>query len=228
MLILLVEDDDLLSEGIISGLKQQRYTVNRVSDGQTALQVILNEKFDVIILDIGLSRKSGLEILEIAREKKIDTPILMLTAYDSVEDKIKGLNKGADDYLPKPFDIDELLARVRALQRRSNRRATPEINYKRIRLNPESHKVFLDDERIELPRREFVLLHTLLSNIDKVQTRQALSRTLYGWNDEIDSNTLEVHVHNLRKKFGVDLIKTIRGIGYVVPLEDDADNEKRS
>jgi len=216
MRVLLVEDDELLGDGVRIGLMQYGYAVDWVKDGQSALQAILSENFDTIVLDLGLPKRSGLEVLKAARSKNISTPVLILTARELVEDRVKGLDAGADDYLVKPFDLEELSARIRALQRRTVARAEPMIAYGKISLDPASRTAFLDGEPVILSRREFALLLKLLENTGRVLSRENLTQTLYGWGDEIDSNALEVHIHNLRKKFGHNLIRTIRGIGYVV------------
>ncbi|MFT3741411.1 MAG: response regulator [Gammaproteobacteria bacterium] len=216
MRVLLVEDDELLGDGVRIGLTQFGYVVDWVKDGQLALQAILSEPFDTIVLDIELPKRSGLEILRAIRAKNITTPVLILTARELVEDRVKGLDAGADDYLVKPFDLDELSARIRALQRRTASRAEPLIVVGNVKVDPASRTAYLDDEAIFLSRREFALLHKLLENMGRVLSREQLTQTLYGWGDEIDSNALEVHIHNLRKKFGHNLIRTIRGVGYVV------------
>lgn len=219
MRVLLVEDDELLGDGVQSGLKHAGYTVDWVKDGLSAQTAILHEAFDIVVLDLGLPRKSGLEVLKTIREKNILTPVVILTAKETVEDRVAGLDAGADDYLVKPFDMDELSARLRALHRRSAERAEPMLKHGEIILNPAAHTVTYKEEDMTLSRREFALLHKLLSNTGRVVSREHLTTTLYGWGDEVDSNALEVHIHNIRKKFGSDLIRTIRGVGYMVEKE---------
>lgn len=217
MRILLVEDNEILGEGLVAGLKQHNYTVDWVKDGETALRAITHEQFEVIVLDIGLPKQTGLEILKIMRAKNIHTPVLILTALDEFENRVLGLDSGADDYLTKPFDLEELCARIRALQRRSTSgRTDPIIKLGDISLDPASRAVHKGGLQIDLSRREFVLLHLLLSNLGKVISREHLAQSLYGWEEDVDSNALEVHIHNLRKKFGNDLIVTIRGVGYMI------------
>jgi two-component system, OmpR family, response regulator QseB len=216
MRVLVVEDDKLLGEALVIGLGQYGYAVDLVEDGQTALQAILSENFDTIVLDLELPKRSGLDVLRAARAKNVTTPVLILTAKELVEDRVKGLDAGADDYLVKPFDLDELSARIRALQRRRVSRAEPIISYGNITLDPASRSAYLGEETLILSRREFALIFKLLENVGRVLSREQLTQTLYGWGDEIDSNALEVHIHNLRKKFGHNLIRTIRGVGYVV------------
>jgi two-component system, OmpR family, response regulator QseB len=219
MRVLLVEDDELLGDGVRNGLTQYNYTVDWVKDGQTAQQAVLSERFDIIVLDIGLPKKSGLEVLKIMRAKNIRTPVVILTARETVEDQVKGLDAGADDYIVKPFDLDALCARMRALQRRTTDRAEPVLTYGAISLDPASHTVHVNGELINISRREFALLQKLLENAGRVLSREHLTSTLYGWGDDVDSNALEVHIHNLRKKFGTKLIRTIRGVGYMVDKE---------
>lgn len=216
MRVLLVEDDELLGDGVRVGLKQYGYTVDWVKDGQAALQALLTENFDMVVLDLGLPKKSGLDVLKAVRAKNIGTPVMILTASETVEDRVKGLDAGGDDYLVKPFDLDELCARLRALQRRSAQRVEPIITYGAITLDPASHSVFKDGDLVNVSRREFALLQKLLENAGRVISREQLTQTLYGWGDDVDSNALEVHIHNLRKKFGSNFIRTIRGVGYMV------------
>ncbi|MAZ77723.1 MAG: DNA-binding response regulator [Legionellaceae bacterium] len=216
MRVLLVEDDELLGDGVTNGLKQYGYTVDWLKDGESARLALSTERFDIMILDIGLPKMTGLELLEKIRQHGNTIPVLILTAHDTIEDRVKGLDSGADDYITKPFDLDELCARIRALQRRFAERAIPIIQHANISLDPASHTVYLADEIINMPRREFVLLQKLLENVGRVLSREYLTQTLYGWGDEVDSNTLEVHIHNLRKKLGNKLIRTIRGVGYMI------------
>jgi len=214
--ILLAEDDALLGDGICTGLKQEGYTVDWVKDGQTADSVLKTETFDLVILDIGLPRLSGLEVLKSMRSRGDTLPVLLLTARDALSDRVKGLDCGADDYLTKPFDLEELCARSRALVRRSTGRATPIINHGDITLDPAAHTVVLGGENIVLPPREFMLLELLLENTGKAMSKERLEQSLYGWSKDIDSNTVEVHIHHLRKKLGSNIIRTIRGIGYMI------------
>jgi two-component system, OmpR family, response regulator QseB len=219
MRVILVEDDELLGDGVRSGLKQYGYTVDWVKDGSAAKHAILSEHFDAIILDLGLPKLSGIEVLQQIRDAGVSTPVLILTARDAVEDRVKGLDSGADDYLTKPFDLEEVSARLRALLRRSSGRADTSITYRNIVLDPASHSVTMDGSELSLSRREFALLHKLLENSGKVLSRDQLTQSLYGWEDDVDSNTLEVHIHNLRKKLNGTFIRTIRGVGYMVEKE---------
>ncbi len=221
MRILLVEDDESLGEGICKGLKHYGYTVDWLTEGKTALSFIKVESFDVILLDLNLPGLPGLTVLNEMRAAGILTPVLILTARHTVEDKIKGLDSGADDYLAKPFDLDELSARIRALQRRSSsNRAVSVLTYRDIELDSSAFTVTVKGQLVSLSRREFSLLQKLLENPGHVISRDSLNQCLYGWDDEIDSNTLEVHVHNLRKKLaGMNFIRTIRGVGYMAEKE---------
>lgn len=221
MRVLLVEDDEPLGAGIRTGLSHYGYAVDWLKDGSSALRFMKAETFDIIVLDLGLPRVSGLTVLQELRANNITTPVLILTARDSVEDRVKGLDSGADDYLTKPFDLDELSARIRALQRRfSTNRAEPLLNYRDVSLDPASLTVTIKGEYINLSRREIALLQKLLENTGHVVSRDVLNQCLYGWGEDVDSNTLEVHVHNLRKKLGVNFIRTIRGVGYMAEKED--------
>jgi len=220
MRILLVEDDPLLGHSIVQGLSRAGEVVDLVTDGLAADAILRSsESFDVVVLDIGLPGQSGLEVLRNMRMRNDKKPVLVLTARDSVDDRINGLDSGADDYFPKPFDMEELHARLRALQRRTNLRAVSEIRYGKIKIDPASHTVWIDEELVPIARREFALLQKLLEMPGQVISREVLLQALYGWGEEIDSNALEVHVHNLRKRFGSQLIRTIRGVGYMVEKE---------
>lgn len=216
MRVLLVEDDELLGDGTRKGLIQGGYTVDWVKDGALADQALKTEKFDLVVLDLGLPKVPGITVLQNLRERGDVTPVLILTARESIEDRVKGLDTGADDYLTKPFDLHELLARLRALQRRLADRAAPILVHNDISLDPASHTIEYKGEQVNLSRREFALLHVLLENAGRVLSREHLTQSLYGWGEEVDSNALEVHVHNLRKRFGQEFIRTVRGIGYTI------------
>ncbi len=219
MRILIVEDDETLGESLLESLKHEGYAVDWVKDGLTADQALRSEHFDIVILDLGLPELPGLRVLDNMRLRESKIPVLILTARDAIEDRIKGLDMGADDYMTKPFDLNEVTARLRALQRRSVERASSHIKYGPIEIDPVSHTVVHDDILMSLPRREFALLLKLVENQGKALSREQLSQSLYNWDEDVDSNALEVHIHNLRKKFGTELIRTIRGIGYMVPKE---------
>jgi two-component system OmpR family response regulator/two-component system response regulator QseB len=217
MRILLAEDDPQLGDGLTVGLRQDGYAVDWVKDGVAADLALKTENFDLLVLDLGLPRLAGMEVLVRLRGRGQTLPVLILTARDATGDKIAGLDSGADDYVVKPIDLDELAARVRALARRSAGRATPLLHHGEIELDPAAHRVTLGGVPVELATREFSLLQALMQNAGRVMTRAQLEASLYGWRDEPDSNALEVHIHHLRKKLGADLIKTLRGVGYLVP-----------
>jgi len=216
MRILLVEDDRALGEGIRTALKPEGYTVDWLQDGASALHALNHESFELVILDLGLPRLDGLELLKRLRAAGNPVPVLVLTARDATSDRIAGLDAGADDYLVKPFDVAELKARLRALLRRSFNRPEPVLEYRGILLDPVNQQVSYQGTPINLPRKEFVLLHELIAQPGRVLTRDRLQQVLYGWDEEVESNALEVHIHHLRKKFFPELIRTVRGVGYLV------------
>ncbi len=216
MRLLLVEDDNLLGDGLYVGLKQAEYTVDWVMDGEAANHALMNESFDLVVLDLSLPHMSGIEVLQALRQRNDTIPVLILTAMDSVENRIQGLDSGADDYLIKPFDLDELCARLRALTRRYSGRSDPILSHGTLELNPAAHTVSKDGQSVSLSSREFVLLLFLMENVGRVSSRTRLEETLYGWDGEIESNSLEVFIHHLRKKIGSDIIKTVRGVGYMI------------
>ena len=216
MRLLLVEDDKALGEGLRLGLRQEGYTVDWLEDGASALHALLSEDFDLLVLDLGLPRMSGLQVLRELRRSGSALPVLILTARDATEDRIAGLDAGADDYLVKPFDLDELKARLRALLRRSAGRAELRIEHAGVSLDPSSQQVSYQGKPVPMTPKEYLLLHELLSQPGKVLTRERLAQLLYGWDEEAESNTLEVHIHHLRKKLFNGLIRTVRGVGYLV------------
>jgi two-component system, OmpR family, response regulator QseB len=216
MRLLLVEDDSMLGEALQDALLPHNYVVDWVKDGESALNALRYEAFEIVVLDIGLPGIDGIEVIRIMRKEHFEQPVLLLTARDGLTDKVKGLDAGADDYLLKPFDLDELLARLRALSRRAAGRAIPLINYGQLIINPESQLVMFDNQEINLARREYMLLIKLLENAGRVLSREQLEQSLYGWMDDVESNALEVHIHHLRKKIPMELIRTIRGVGYTI------------
>lgn len=220
MRLLLVEDDELLGDAVKTGLTQFGYLVDWLKDGETARNAIKSESFELIILDLSLPKLSGMNLLQSIRQDQNKTPVIILTARDSVQDRIKGLDSGADDYITKPFDLNELSARIRALIRRSQGRADSVLHYRNITIDAAAHSVLVDDVPINVPRREFSLLQKLLENDGHVLSRDQLMQSIYGWDDDVDSNTLEVHVHNLRKKLNATFIRTIRGVGYMAEKKD--------
>ncbi len=217
MRLLLIEDDTLLGDGIRAGLTQANYAVDWVTDGEAGEHALKVETYEALILDLTLPKKDGLKILKDLRARGDTLPVLILTARDTINDKVIGLDSGADDYLVKPFDLDELSARLRALLRRQSGRATPGIEYGNLRLDPAAHTLTQAGQLVILSAREFAILQTLLENIGKILSRTRLEESLYGWNEEIESNAVEVHIHHLRKKLGKELIRTVRGIGYMIP-----------
>ncbi len=217
MRILLVEDDPELGDGLTVGLRQAGFAVDWLRDGHSADQALQSENFDLVVLDLGLPRLSGMDVLRRARSRGLTVPILILTARDATGDKVSGLDAGADDYLVKPIDLDELSARIRALTRRSAGRAAPLLTHGELAVDLAAHRVTLAGDEIELSSREYSLLQMLLENAGRVLTRTQLEQSVYGWRDEPDSNALEVHIHHLRKKLGGDLIRTLRGVGYTIP-----------
>ena len=217
MRILLVEDDPQLGDGLTIGLRQAGFAVDWVKDGNSADRALQSETFDLAVLDLGLPRLSGMEVLSRARSRRQTLPVLILTARDATGDKVSGLDAGADDYLVKPVDLDELAARIRALTRRSAGRAAPLLTRGDLTLDPAAHSVTLAGAPVELSSREFSLLQMLLENAGRVLSRSQLEQSVYGWRDEPDSNALEVHIHHLRKKLGSELIRTLRGVGYTIP-----------
>ena len=216
MRILLVEDDQQLGDGLTIGLRQSGFAVDWLKDGHSADLALQSEAFDLVVLDLGLPRLSGMDVLNRARQRGQTMPILILTARDATGDKVAGLDSGADDFLVKPIDLDELTARIRALTRRSAGRAAPLLIHGELALDPAAHTVTLAGVPVELSSREFPLLQMLLETAGRVLTRSQLEQSIYGWRDEPDSNALEVHIHHLRKKLGNELIRTLRGVGYTI------------
>ena len=218
MQILLVEDDRPLATGLKKALQQQGFAVNDVETGKAALHVVDTETPDLVILDIGLPDIDGLSVLRTLRKKHPELPVLLLTARDSIDDKVAGLDSGADDYLAKPFDVTELLARLRVIERRLAHVKDSRISIGDFTLDTIQQKLVVNGTEMELPRREYMLLKTLMENAGRVQTRSVLESRLYSWGEEVASNAVEVHIHHLRKKLGNDFIRTIRGVGYKIPV----------
>lgn len=214
MRILLVEDDQLLGEGIKMALDREGYQTDWLKNGVQAKQALTTESFELVILDLGLPDIDGIDIIKWARKQGIGIPVLILTARDSIEEKIVGLDTGADDYLIKPFELSELKARLRALGRRRHGHVEPVIEHGRITFNPASLEVTLDNQVVELSRRETTLLAEFLNNPNRVMSKEKLEDVVYGWDIEVESNSIEVHVHHLRKKLYSSIIKTMRGVGY--------------
>ncbi len=217
MHVLIVEDDRLLGQALVAGLGQVGFQTDWVQDGLVAWTTVQAEQFSALVFDIGLPRLSGLELLRRMRQAGSTMPVLLLTARDTPQDIIAGLDAGADDYLIKPFDMGELAARLRALVRRGAGHAAPILTQGDLDLDPASRVVTRGGEPVDLSAREYDLLHLLLLSVGKVKTRAQLEEQLYRWDDAVESNALEVHVHHLRRKLGAELIRTVRGVGYMIP-----------
>ncbi len=217
MRLLLVEDDAMIGEAVLDLLRAENYAVDWVRDGEMADTATLSQAYDLILLDLGLPRRDGLDVLQTWRTRKLRTPVLIATARDSVAQRVQGLDAGADDYILKPYDLDELLARIRALLRRADGRAEPVYEYNGVSINPATREVRVQGEPVVLSGREWSVLEPLLARPGRVLSRSQLEDKLYGWKDEISSNAIEVYIHGLRKKLGADLIQNVRGVGYMVP-----------
>lgn len=220
MRLLLVEDDPQLGNGIEVGLRQAGFAVDWAHDGRSAQLALQTTAYELVVLDLGLPRVDGMEVLRQLRARGSDVPVLILTARDTVPDRVGGLEAGADDYLVKPFDLGELIARIRALLRRAHGRSIEAIRYRDLVLQPQSLTVTRGGETITLSGRECAVLVELLDHRGTALSRARLEESLYGWNEEIESNAIEVHVHNLRRKLGSELIRTIRGVGYLIPRDE--------
>lgn len=216
MRILLVEDDPMIGESVVDGLTDEGYAVDWVQDGNSALLALRTTDFSLVVLDLGLPGKDGIRVLEELRSDQNLTPVLVTTARDTVEDRVKGLDAGADDYLIKPFDLDELFARIRALLRRSAGRADPMIERGRLQIKPATHEVIYDGQQVLLSGKEFALLLALAERPGLVLSRSQLEERLYNWDSSVGSNAIEVHIHHLRKKLSEEAIKTVRGVGYIL------------
>ena len=216
MRILLVEDDELLGSGLSDALDRAHYAHEWVRDGNGALRLATDSRFDLIILDLGLPGLDGIELLEQLRRRADTTPVLILSARDAARDRVLGLNAGADDYLVKPFDLDELFARLHAIERRRRGLSTNRVQHGKLLLDIGAMMVFYAGVPIELQRREFMLLKKLLENPNQVHSRGQLEQSIYGWEGDVESNTIDVHVHHLRRKLHPDVVKTVRGVGYQI------------
>jgi len=222
MRILLVEDDKLLGDGIQVGLTQAGFAVDWVQDGAAGEAALKTEPYAALVLDLGLPKLSGMELLRRLRAVGNPLPVLILTARDAIADRVKGLDSGADDYVVKPFDLDELAARLRALTRRQRGEAAPLLRVGELELDPSSHRVRFRGQGVEVSAREFALLQELMLNAGRVLSREQLEQRLYAWGEEVESNAIEVHIHHLRRKLAPELIRTVRGVGYLLPKESDA------
>jgi DNA-binding response OmpR family regulator len=219
MRLLLVEDDTMIGEAVLDALRAEHYAVDWVRDGDMADTALRSERYDLVLLDLGLPGRSGLDVLRALRARHEVVPVLIATARDAIGDRIAGLDAGADDYVVKPYDIDELLARIRALIRRSAGRGEPVFSHKGVTLNPATREATVNGEAVSLSAREWAVLEPMLQRPGAVFSRAQLEQKLYGWKDDISSNAVEVYIHGLRKKLGAELIQTVRGLGYVVPRQ---------
>ena len=219
MRILVVEDDNLLGDAIQAGLKQAGYAVDWVQNGRMADHALRSDPYAALVLDLGLPGMSGLEVLRQLRQRDSSLPVLILTARDTVQDRITGLDSGADDYLIKPFDMGELSARLRALLRRAGGFASPVLQAGEVQLDPATHAVLYQGQPVDLSAREFTVLQALLLSAGRVLSRSQLEESLYEWGREVESNAVEVHIHHLRRKLYPGLIETVRGVGYLLPRD---------
>ena len=221
MRILLVEDDQMIGEVVLDTLRAEQWAVDWVKDGEMADTALATGEYDLVLLDLGLPKKDGLAVLRDLRARKSRVPVLVATARDAVSDRVAGLDSGADDYIIKPYDIDELLARIRALVRRASGRAEPSYTWGDVTITPATREVSVKGEPVSLSAREWAVLEPLIARPGRVLSRAQLEEKLYSWRDEVSSNAVEVYVHGIRKKLGAGLIQNVRGLGYLVPKLDD-------
>jgi len=217
MRLLLVEDDTMIGEAVLDLLRAEHYAVDWVRDGEMADTALRTQTYDLVLLDLGLPRRDGLAVLRELRARKDRTPVLVATARDAVAQRIEGLDAGADDYVVKPYDLDELLARIRALVRRAAGRAEPVYEHLGVSLNPATREATVQGQSVVLSAREWAVLEPLIARPGVLLSRAQLEEKLYGWKDEISSNAVEVYIHGLRRKLGAGLIQNVRGVGYMVP-----------
>lgn len=222
MRILLIEDDALIGNGLQIGLSKSGFTVDWFKDGKTGLEALNMAPYDAVVLDLTLPKLDGLDILQTWRQEKSDVPVLILTARDTLDERITGLQRGADDYLCKPFALAEVVARLQALIRRRYGQLNPVIEHSLVRFDPNQRKVFLNDEEVLLTTREYKLLELFMLNKSRVLSRALIEEKLYNWDDEVSSNALEVHIYNLRQKLGKHFIRTVHGVGYALGKNDDS------
>jgi DNA-binding response OmpR family regulator len=216
MQILLIEDDPSLASGLTTTLKSEGFSVNHIAQGNSALSTIELHHPDIVILDLGLPDIDGNDVLKAIRKDHSSLPVLILTARASLDDKVKGLDNGADDYLAKPFEIDELLARLRVLERRLSGSKNSDLTIGSVSINIKDQVIKLDDNVLDMPRREYMLLKMLMENAGRVLTRSSMENKMYSWGEEVASNAIEVHIHHLRRKLPEHFIKTVRGVGYTI------------
>ena len=222
MRVLLVEDDSMIGESVKKGLRQDGFAVDWVEDGEAAEAALASHTYDLMVLDLGLPRKSGLHVLRSLRSGGHDLPVLIATARDEVPSRVEGLDAGADDYLIKPFDLDELAARIRAILRRRAGRAEPLLRHRGVSLNPATREVMRDGVPVTLTARELAVLQAFMGRPGAVLSKSQIEEKLYGWGGEVESNTVEVYIHALRKKLGAEFIQNVRGVGYLSPREAPA------
>jgi two-component system response regulator QseB len=218
MRVLVVEDDPMIGGAVERGLRDAGCAVDRVTDGDAAEAALATGVYDLALLDLGLPRKDGLDVLHELRRRGSEIPVVIMTARDAVADRITGLDCGADDYLVKPFNVDELLARVRAVIRRRAGRTSPEVRYGALHLDPATHRVVFREREVEVSAHEYAVLEALMREPGSVVSRAKLEEALYGWGEEIGSNTVEVYLHHLRRKLTPELIRNVRGVGYRIAL----------
>lgn len=220
MRLLVVEDDEILGDGLVAGLKIEGYAVDWLTNGRLANEALKTHNYDLVVLDWNLPEMDGMSILKGLRNRKDETPVMILTAKDTIPDRVMGLDSGADDFVIKPFELDEVCARLRAMARRKEGRSIPTIEHKGIVLDPASRLVTNNGEKVDLSQKEFEILSFLMGNIGKVVSKSRLEETLYSWDSDVESNTVEVYIHYLRKKLDSGLIRTVRGVGYIIDSED--------
>lgn len=216
MRILLVEDDIPLAQALQQSLRHEGFVVNHVDNGKSALAVLAIPEHDMVILDLGLPDMDGLSVLKALRAKKQTIPVIILTARDTIEQRVQGLDFGADDYLVKPFDINELLARLRVIERRIGTSDSAVIVINDVKLDSTAHRIFLNEQDVNCPKKEYMVLKALMENAGRIQSREQIESRLYEWGEEVISNAVEVHIHNLRKKLPKNFIQTVRGVGYSI------------
>lgn len=217
MRLLLVEDDPMIGEAVLDLLRAEHYAVDWARDGDAADTALRTQTYDLVLLDLGLPKRDGLAVLRDLRTRKNRTPVMVATARDAVAQRIEGLDAGADDYVLKPYDLDELLARIRALLRRASGRAEPVYEHKGVCINPATREATVQGLPVVLSAREWAVLEPLIARPGMVLSRQQLEDKLYGWGDEVSSNAVEVYIHGLRKKLGAEVLLNVRGVGYLVP-----------
>ena len=216
MRLLLAEDDKMIGEAVCTALRQDGYTVDWVQDGRAAEAALTQEHFDLALLDLGLPVQDGLAVLRAVRLAKRTLPIIIITARDGIGARVTGLDAGADDYLVKPFDFDELAARIRSTLRRSAGLIEPELHLQDIHIQPATRSVRRGDQPVALSAREYAIIDALITRLGAILSRAQLEERLYGWGDEVDSNAIEVHIHSIRRKLGADFIRNVRGVGYYI------------